>query len=113
MRWNKCRRGAVRHERVVLASVLRHSRQEASGEGASTVHRLVKRHGLALQYSVFYLEMTNAEVGRLLGKLEELIDERVDDVRVYAISRFEDIQMLGESLLPEGVQLFSQGRKLG
>lgn len=77
------------------------------------VHRLVKRHGLALQYSVFYLEMTNAEVGRLLGKLEELIDERVDDVRVYAISRFEDIQMLGESLLPEGVQLFSQGRKLG
>ena len=77
------------------------------------VHRLVKRHGLELQYSVFYLEMTNAEVGRLLGKLEELIDERVDDVRVYAISRFEDIQMLGESLLPEGVQLFSQGRKLG
>ena len=77
------------------------------------VHRLVKRHGLALQYSVFYLEMTNAEVGRLLGKLEELIDERVDDVRVYAISRFEDIQMLGESLLPEGIQLFSQGRRLG
>ena len=73
------------------------------------VHKCVKKEGLALQYSVFYLEMNNAEVSILLDKLKGIIDQRVDDVRVYAISRLDDMIMLGGAM-PEGVQLFSQGK---
>jgi CRISPR-associated protein Cas2 len=76
------------------------------------VHRCVKKHGLPLQYSVFYLEMNNAQISSLLRDLDNIIDSRVDDVRVYTISRFNDIQMVGASLMPEGIQIFSQGRPL-
>ena len=65
-----------------------------------------------MQYSVFYLEMNNAQISSLLRDLDNIIDSRVDDVRVYTISRFVDIQMVGASLMPEGIQLFSQGRPL-
>lgn len=74
------------------------------------VHKCVKKVGLPLQYSVFYLEMSNANVTLLLNQLAKIIDASQDDVRVYAISRFDDIQLLGASLLPQGIQLFTQGK---
>ena len=76
------------------------------------VHRLVCKHGVPLQYSVFYMEKTNAGIGWLLGELEGIIDSRVDDIRVYTISRFDDIQQIGAGILPDGIQIFTQGRPL-
>lgn len=76
------------------------------------VHRHVKKHGMPLQYSVFYLEKTKSEVTSLLRELEDLIDSRVDDVRVYTISRFQDIWMMGASLQAEGISLFSEGKAM-
>ena len=76
------------------------------------VHRHVCKHGLPLQYSVFYLEKSNAEVTQLLAELEAIIDGEADDIRVYTISRFEDIETLGVSLGAEGMALFSEGRRL-
>ncbi len=74
------------------------------------VHREVKKVGMPLQYSVFYIEMNNDEVSRLLKKLTTIIDTSRDDIRVYAISRFDDIAMLGAPFLEDGIQVFSQGR---
>ena len=76
------------------------------------VHKCVKKVGLPLQYSVFYLEMSNANMTQLLNLLSSIIDPSKDDIRVYAISRFEDITLLGASLLPNDIQLFSNGRPL-
>ena len=76
------------------------------------VHAHVRKHGIPLQYSVFYLEKSNAEVTLLLRELEGIIDTGVDDIRVYTISRYEDIETLGVSLAVEGIDLFSEGRKL-
>ena len=43
------------------------------------VHNCVKKVGLALQYSVFYLEMSNADVTQLLNRLSNIIDDSRDD----------------------------------
>lgn len=76
------------------------------------VHNCVKKVGLALQYSVFYLEMSNADVTQLLNRLSNIIDDSRDDIRLYAISRFEDIALLGASLLADGVQVFTHGQPI-
>ncbi|MCB1659302.1 MAG: CRISPR-associated endonuclease Cas2 [Moraxellaceae bacterium] len=76
------------------------------------VHNCVKKVGLALQYSVFYLEMSNADVTQLLNKLSTIIDASRDDIRTYAISRFEDITLLGASLLADGIQMFTHGEPI-
>ena len=76
------------------------------------VHREAKKVGMPLQYSVFYLEMNNDEVTRLLKRLTSIIDSRQDDIRVYAISRFDDIAMLGAKFMEDGIQVFSQGRPM-
>jgi len=76
------------------------------------VHKCAKKVAMPLQYSVFYVEMNNADVTQLLAQLSRLIDPSKDDIRLYAISRFDDIQFLGASLLAEGIQLFRQGKPL-
>ncbi|HNB19460.1 MAG TPA: CRISPR-associated endonuclease Cas2 [Agitococcus sp.] len=76
------------------------------------VHNCVKKVGLAMQYSVFYLEMSNADLTQLLNRLLTIIDSSRDDIRVYAISRFEDITLMGASLLADGVQLFVDGKPI-
>ena len=76
------------------------------------VHKCVKQVGMPLQYSVFYLEMSNADLTQLLNRLLTIIDSSRDDIRVYAISRFEDITLMGASLLADGVQLFVDGKPI-
>lgn len=76
------------------------------------VHREAKKVGMPLQYSVFYLEMNNDEVTRLLNRLKAIIDSSQDDIRIYAISRFDDIAMLGAKFMDDGIQVFSQGRPM-
>jgi CRISPR-associated protein Cas2 len=76
------------------------------------VHKCAKKVGMPLQYSVFYLEMNNADVTQLLNQLSRLIDVTQDDIKIYAISRFDDIEFLGASLLADGIQLFTQGKPL-
>ena len=49
---------------------------------------------------------------RLLKRLTSIIDSRKDDIRVYAISRFDDIAMLGAKFMEDGIQVFSQGRPM-
>ena len=76
------------------------------------VHNCVKKVGLAMQYSVFYLVMSNADLTQLLNRLLTIIDSSRDDIRVYAISRFEDITLMGASMLADGVQLFVDGKPI-
>ena len=81
-------------------------------ERLQRVHNCVKKVGLAMQYSVFYLEMSNADLTQLLNRLLTIIDSSRDDIRVYAISRFEDITLMGASMLADGVQLFVDGKPI-
>lgn len=51
----------------------------------SRVHRLVRREALALQYSVFAGAWTEDGLRRMIRALEEVIDARDDDVRIYPV----------------------------
>ena len=69
------------------------------------VHRTVKRQGLPLQYSVFLIADTPAVLDGLLAELDDIIDPRADDIRVYPLPTRLDADSYGRQFLPMGVML--------
>lgn len=67
------------------------------------VHRIAVRYALPLQYSVFYLKGSRAQLDKLLAELQEIIHPAEDDVRVYEVQPLERSCMLGKSVLPDGI----------
>lgn len=59
------------------------------------VWRFMRGEGLRMQYSVYVLEGSRQQLDRVLQQLRGLLDERVDDVRVYAIGQSTRIWGLG------------------
>ncbi len=76
------------------------------------VHRRVRRAGLSLQYSLFYLEMGTPQVDALLRDLAALIDEDEDDLRLYAVGAAAGIEQFGQAFMPEGLSLMGAGTLL-
>jgi CRISPR-associated protein Cas2 len=69
------------------------------------LHRFLSRRATPVQYSVFALRATPGAVGQLAGEIEELIDPKVDDVRIYRVPEPAEITTLGHAILPEGAIL--------
>lgn len=59
------------------------------------VHRTARRWGIPLQYSVFLIPATPAQIESLLRELDGIIDATVDDIRVYPLPTKVDIVQLG------------------
>lgn len=70
------------------------------------IHRCMTRWGLPLQYSVFYCQLTSKGRRQLEQQLRELMDERQDDIRIYGIKSYEDIQFAGRQPLPTGITIY-------
>ena len=73
------------------------------------VHRTVKRVGIPLQYSVFVIPGTQAVLDTLLDELNEIIEPRDDDIRVYTLPTRVQVNRLGRQRLAEGVMLVGNG----
>lgn len=69
------------------------------------VHRLLKKHAVPLQYSVFYFHGTPRQLEHCLAQLQQLIDPRQDDLRAYPLPQRGLRVNLGRATLPEGVYL--------
>jgi CRISPR-associated protein Cas2 len=69
------------------------------------VHRTVKRRGIPLQYSVFLVPADVDALQDLLGELQGLIDNCMDDIRVYPLPSRLEVVHYGRQTLPEGVDL--------
>lgn len=69
------------------------------------VHRIAVRYALPLQYSVFYLKGSRAQLDKLLAELDNVTEAAEDDVRVYEVQPLEQGCMLGKSVMPDGVWL--------
>jgi len=69
------------------------------------VHRTVRREGIPLQYSVFLLVATAAELDALLDRLERIIRPAADDVRVYPLPLRIDAAYYGRQWLPPEADL--------
>ncbi len=75
----------------------------------SKVHRILKKQGLPLQYSVFNVVMTRTRVEQLLARIEGEIKKTEDDVRCYRLPANAKTDSLGRQYFPEDVFLFSNG----
>ncbi len=75
----------------------------------SRIHRVLKKQGLPLQYSVFTVSLTQRQLKHLLQRFERIIDHVEDDIRCYALPSRIDCQMIGEQVFPDDVLLFSAG----
>jgi CRISPR-associated protein Cas2 len=69
------------------------------------VYRRVKKKALRLQYSVYTLELGSSNLLQFLDELGELIDEQVDDIRVYHLPDSCKVWKLGRGGIHDGVYL--------
>lgn len=70
------------------------------------VHRRVLKHAIFIQYSVYYLQGDKKALRALLDDLQDVIDERYDDVRAYSVKPLSEALQIGNPWLPEGIGLF-------
>lgn len=68
------------------------------------LHRLLKKHAVALQYSVFLFTGDDRQLDRLFAAAERYIDPTVDDLRAYPLPARGLKARLGKPALPEGIQ---------
>lgn len=67
------------------------------------VFRHLKKQGVPVQYSVFWVEASAQKIRRLLQELALLIDAGADDVRAYGLPACPQYDTIGQSMLPLGV----------
>ena len=59
---------------------------DTEGKGAKRLRRVAQvceKHGVRVQLSVFECRLSPSRMARMLGELQDAIDERVDSVMVY------------------------------
>ncbi len=71
----------------------------------SRVFKQLKSDGVPMQYSVFAVDASKAQMGTLMAKLATLIDKREDDVRAYRLPENGWRATLGNTMLPEDIWL--------
>ncbi len=71
----------------------------------SKIHRSIVKHALFIQLSVYYLEGNQDDLNDLLDDLQQLMDERNDDIRAYQIGPLSEALQIGCRWLPEGILL--------
>ncbi len=72
----------------------------------SRVYKFLKGRGLHLQYSVFLCSLTYQELKDVKERLKELIDEKLDDIRIYPLPSSLKVAVIGKGArIPEGVDI--------
>jgi CRISPR-associated endonuclease Cas2 len=61
---------------------------------------------MAIQYSVFYAELTEPEVQKIINLLHTVIDPETDDVRLYKIRALQAEHCLGKPAENNGILVF-------
>lgn len=59
------------------------------------LHRMLKKHALAVQYSVFGARMGSRGLQALLRKIRQEIDSSADDVRLYRTPEDCEVELAG------------------
>lgn len=72
------------------------------------IHRFLKKRAMPIQYSVFLMRGTAAELDCLVGELEDMINPNEDDIRFYTLPRKPEIVTLGQQGLMDGIILCTE-----
>jgi CRISPR-associated protein Cas2 len=78
----------------------------------SRVARFLEKHACRVQYSVFVLQTTPAQLTLLLDGLAELIEPTEDDIRAYPLPFEANIDLLGRQIFPDDILLIRNGRNV-
>ncbi len=70
------------------------------------VHKIASDYMLAIQYSVFYAELTETEVQKIITQLHSVIDPETDDVRLYKTRALQTEHSLGKAADHNGILVF-------
>ena len=71
------------------------------------VHRFLKQRAVPVQYSVFVAQVSANDIRRIRDGLQQIVDERVDDVRIYQLPVEPNVSTLGGRLVGAGVLLLT------
>jgi CRISPR-associated protein Cas2 len=75
----------------------------------SRLYRFIRKLGIHTQYSVFYCRLTWEELAKLKARAEDIIDAKVDDVRIYPLPSDLKVTVMGcGDRMPKGVDIFLQ-----
>ena len=69
------------------------------------VHRSTVRHAAFVQYSLYYLIGSRADLEKMLRDIQDVIDYAQDDVRAYPVQPLSAAIRVGACWLPEGMFL--------
>ncbi len=76
------------------------------------IHRYMKDQGWPLQYSVFQLKATHDRLDVIVEELEQLMDSREDDIRIYPLHKKPRKVTIGKRLFDRGVMFFDNSTDL-
>jgi CRISPR/Cas system-associated endoribonuclease Cas2 len=68
------------------------------------IHRAMVRRAMPIEYSVFLFLGTEKALRECLAAVENLMDEKADDVRCYPLPARGLQERIGKATLPEGIQ---------
>ncbi len=69
----------------------------------SRLYRFLKKQGVPVQYSVFFVEASAVKMADLMVQIGKMIHKDADDVRAYCLPENLWQATLGKSILPEGI----------
>jgi CRISPR-associated protein Cas2 len=73
------------------------------------IHRYLKKLAMPIQYSVFLIECNTKELQEVRDHLQEMINPKQDDIRIYTLPLKPVIMTLGQQALSQGIYLLSGG----
>ena len=65
------------------------------------IHYLIKKEGLAVQKSLFFVQGTEARLNKLLDQIASIMVLREDDLRAYPITHPKEVWTTGPNPLSE------------
>jgi CRISPR-associated protein Cas2 len=64
-----------------------------------SVHNAVADCAMSVQLSVYYAAIDEQQLTGLCNKLNGIIDQKVDDIRIYPVKSFSECESIGRSRL--------------
>ena len=74
------------------------------------VFKLLKKNGVPVQYSVFFVPGSSTQIKGLMGQVARLIDSKADDVRAYRLPEDGWTAHLGAAILPQDIWIYPEGK---
>ena len=71
------------------------------------LHRKLKRFATPIQYSVFHGQLTDRSLQDVVRLIHEIINPKMDDVRIYPLPKNGWARSFGKSVLPTGIHFTS------